>query len=549
MSSTPATSPPEPGTDSDDAYEDLAGRVPMVEVIEHLLTNVDAASLPLEVPGIGEYRARRDRLATQIRHHLLPRLKQVAAPVIVVVGGSTGAGKSTIVNSVVGEEITEAGVLRPTTRQPVLVVHPKDAELMDEHPVTQVAGVSTTENIPRGMALLDAPDLDSVHAGNRGLADQLVELADLWVFVTTGSRYGDAVPWTRLRAASERGVSLAVVLNRVDPDALSTVRRDLFERLDGQGFGSVPFFVVPDVGPHEGVLSEDRIREFTQWLTVLGARSQSRSVIARTVRGAWPALRQDVQQVALALEEQWRARVSLRNQLTGAATGSADQVREDLTTGAAATGAPTTAWLSGASTGGPLAPLVAPAANLFESWRFRRAAPARAEAIRSLREVAVQAARTLIDEAAERAERAIRTTAEQSDAGRHLAASVTAEECRQARAERLTVLFAEWDDVVAELCETLPFSGEDAGLDGGGKAALVEAAAVGLDGAARAVTRLLGERGDAVVGRLSSDLGSWAHMAVTAESEPFVATLDALGMDEDSARSLRLRASELKGYM
>ena len=42
-----------------------------------------------------------------------------------MVGGSTGAGKSTLVNSVVGE-VSHAGVLRPTTRSPVLVRHPAD---------------------------------------------------------------------------------------------------------------------------------------------------------------------------------------------------------------------------------------------------------------------------------------------------------------------------------------------------------------------------------------------------------------------------------------
>src|SRR5699024_10175506 len=205
-------------------------RVPMVEVIEHLLSNLDAAALPLDVPGADDARAERDRLATQVRHHLLPRLRQVAAPVIVVVGGSTGAGKSTIVNSVVTKEVTTSGVLRPTTRQPILVVHLKDADLLEGLPVTDSARVNPDEVVPRGMALLDAPDLDSVHAGNRGLADALVELADLWVFVTTGSRYGDAVPWSRLHSAHERGVSLAVVLNRVDPDALRTVRRDQIGR-------------------------------------------------------------------------------------------------------------------------------------------------------------------------------------------------------------------------------------------------------------------------------------------------------------------------------
>ncbi len=37
-------------------------------------------------------------------------------------------GKSTLVNSLVGSRVTEPGVLRPTTRSPVLVHHPDDAE-------------------------------------------------------------------------------------------------------------------------------------------------------------------------------------------------------------------------------------------------------------------------------------------------------------------------------------------------------------------------------------------------------------------------------------
>ncbi|WP_022916734.1 hypothetical protein [Ruania albidiflava] len=523
-------------------------RVPMVEVIEHLLANLDAATLPLDVPGVVAARQERDRVATQVRHHLLPRLRQVAAPVIVVVGGSTGAGKSTIVNSVVAKEVTTAGVLRPTTREPILVVHPKDADLLEGHPVADIARVTPQEVVPRGMALLDAPDLDSVHAANRGLADELVELADLWVFVTTGSRYGDAVPWARLHEARERGVSLAVILNRVDPTALATVRRDLFERLETQGFGSVPFFVIADVGPHEGVLPAERIREFTQWLTVLGAKSQSRSIIARTVRGAWPALRQDVQQVAVALEDQRRHHLSLRNQVRAATTASAEQVQEGLAAGGAAVGAPTTAWLAGASSGGVLAPLVAAPANLVESWRYRRATTARRAAVASLREVSMSAARTLISEACERAERAIRAGATHSAGGSQVAELVSAEEAAAARTERLDLLFSEWDEVVAELCATLTFGADDAGLDEASKAALVEVAAIGLDGAERAVARLLSERGSAVVRRLRTDLSTWARVAVEGEADVFLAALSTLGVDDGAARSLRLRASELKGY-
>lgn len=524
-------------------------RVPMVEVIEHLLSNLDASALPLDVPGADDARAERDRLATQVRHHLLPRLRQVAAPVIVVVGGSTGAGKSTIVNSVVAKEVTTSGVLRPTTREPILVVHPKDADLLEGHPVTDIARVNPDEVVPRGMALLDAPDLDSVHAGNRGLADELVELADLWVFVTTGSRYGDAVPWSRLHSAHERGVSLAVVLNRVDPDALRTVRRDLFERLDGQGFGSVPFFVIPDVGPHEGILPDERIREFTQWLTVLGAKSQSRSIIARTVRGAWPALRQEVQQVAAALEDQRRDHVSLQNAVKTATEDAATEVAADLTAGRAAIGAPTTSWLADASSGGVLAPLVAAPANLVESWRFRRSTTARRAAVGRLREVSVNAAGTLIGDACERAERAIRERLQRTSSGTQLTDLVATADCVAAREKRLAVLVEEWHEVADELSRTLSFGKDDAGLDEASTTALVEVAAVGLDGAERAVARLLGERGTAVVTRLRDDLTTWAQVAVNDEAEAFLTALADLGVDDGAARSLRLRASELKGYL
>src|SRR5690625_803662 len=132
-------------------------RVPMVEVIEHLLEGIDGARFILNTPDADQARERRDRLASQVRNHLLPRLRQVSAPLLVVVGGSTGAGKSTLVNSVVGEEVSTAGVLRPTTREPVLITHPKDAELLEGHPVLELARLEEHENVARGVAVLGAP--------------------------------------------------------------------------------------------------------------------------------------------------------------------------------------------------------------------------------------------------------------------------------------------------------------------------------------------------------------------------------------------------------
>ena len=73
--------------------------------------------------------------------------------------------------------------------------------------------VTTVVDRPEpGLALIDAPDVDSVVAANRDLATQLLAAADLWIFVTTAARYADAVPWELLRGASERGTAVAVIV-------------------------------------------------------------------------------------------------------------------------------------------------------------------------------------------------------------------------------------------------------------------------------------------------------------------------------------------------
>src|SRR5699024_4667972 len=150
---------------------------------EQLLESLEDAKLTLRTADSAAAIERRDRVSAQLHNHLLPRLRKVSAPLIVVMRGLTGAGKSPLLKSVVGSEVTTAGVLRPTTREPVLVAHPKDAELLEHHPVLKLANLTENENVARGIALLDAPDLDSVYEANRNLADSLIELADLWVFV------------------------------------------------------------------------------------------------------------------------------------------------------------------------------------------------------------------------------------------------------------------------------------------------------------------------------------------------------------------------------
>ena len=200
--------------------------------LERLRDDLRTVRLELEVPGTEEARRARDDLAAQVDDYILPRLRQMDAPALIVVGGSTGAGKSTLVNSLVDAVVSPAGLLRPTTRAPVLACHPDDVRWFEDDRVLpglpRVTGGSggpgtlqlvATPALPEGLALLDSPDIDSVLAENRALANQLLAAADGWLFVTTAARYADAVPWEFLRSARERGTVLSIVLNRVPGDA------------------------------------------------------------------------------------------------------------------------------------------------------------------------------------------------------------------------------------------------------------------------------------------------------------------------------------------
>jgi energy-coupling factor transporter ATP-binding protein EcfA2 len=254
----------------------------------------------------------------QIDDYLLPRLRDLDAPLLTVVGGSTGAGKSTLVNSLVGVPVTTAGVLRPTTRSPVLVCSPADAPAFSGERVlpglARVTGgpggpgtleLVVREDVPAGLALLDAPDVDSVVASNRDLASQLLAAADLWVFVTTASRYADAVPWDVLRTAQERGTALAVVLDRVPPEAVAEVARDLAGMLQRAGLSSARLFVVEERPLTGGLLPPEQVEPLRTWLHALAAdREQRAAVVRQTLTGALASLEGRVAAVASTVQEQ-----------------------------------------------------------------------------------------------------------------------------------------------------------------------------------------------------------------------------------------------------
>lgn len=283
--------------------------------------------LALPLPGAAETRQWTVKAISQLDDYIRPRLNTIEAPVLAVVGGSTGAGKSTLVNSLMGRMVTSVGVIRPTTKTPVLIHHPEDVRWFDTSRIlpelarTTEPGVTThalqlvpSHALPEGLAILDAPDIDSVDVENRSLAAQLLSAADLWLFVTSAARYADAVPWDYLAKAAERSMALGVVVDRVPPAAMSAVPEHLARMMTDRGLGESPLFAVPEtVTDSQGLLPLAAVEPIQSWLNYLASNQITRTkVVMGTLNGAIASLEKGIGGVAGHVFAQNQALAQLR---------------------------------------------------------------------------------------------------------------------------------------------------------------------------------------------------------------------------------------------
>ncbi|MFG2861216.1 ATP-binding protein [Streptomyces sioyaensis] len=419
----------------------------LLDALSVLRDRVDAARFPLPLRGAARARRNRAELLAQLDDYVIPRLRSPQAPLLAVIGGSTGAGKSTLVNSLVGRRVSEAGVLRPTTRTPVLVCHPDDLRWFagprvlpqlarmwvpeqddggegeyaagaglgrGEFGVRGVGGVTagggrgatgvqgtqgrrmaeelhggeggrsgreghggargageewgvgvagggaagsgmftvrieTEPALPSGLALLDAPDIDSLVARNRELAAELICAADVWVLVTTAARYADAVPWHLLRTAKEYDVTLVTVLDRVPHQIATDISGRYAELLQRAGLGHVPRFTIPELpesaGGGRGLLPATAVAALRDWLERHAQDPVARAAAAeRTATGVIASLRSRLPALAGAAAAQHAAALRLAGRVEEAYERAAERVRQEVAAGEVLSGDARAHW-------------------------------------------------------------------------------------------------------------------------------------------------------------------------------------------------------------
>ena len=232
----------------------LAGRAELIAA----LADRRAALVRDDEPSGAKDRAR--QLRDHVRAYVLPRMQALESPLLVVILGPTGAGKSTLMNTLARATVSRTGVLRPTTREAVLLATDADAATLRRGAFGGIGGrqivraPATTAS--EGLAIVDAPDIDSVEHANRVIADALVEAADLGIFVTSATRYADKVPFDVVQRIAARGLPLLIVVNRMPPDESEqrVVLEDLRRVLKDTALRGIDDARVQTVGVAEGQL-------------------------------------------------------------------------------------------------------------------------------------------------------------------------------------------------------------------------------------------------------------------------------------------------------
>ena len=243
-----------------------------------------------ELPG--DERARADAVVAKV----VARTALVGGHTVVALAGATGSGKSSLFNALVGDAVATVGVRRPTTSTPT-------AAIWGQEPVGDLLdwlGVGTRHLVPRegdpgaqlgtldGLVLLDLPDFDSRELENRTEAERVLELVDLFVWVTDPQKYADSrLHDDYVAALSSHDAVTMVVLNQADrltPAEVDQCRTDLVRLIERDGVLRATVLAT-SVPTGSGI---DELRQ--RLANAVAGRTAARARLAGDVRAAADAL-------------------------------------------------------------------------------------------------------------------------------------------------------------------------------------------------------------------------------------------------------------------
>ena len=224
--------------------------------IDELVEQLDSWA-ELDVP----WQPARDAMALVRR--LLDRVDslrlRLEAPLVVAVFGGSGTGKSTLINALVGHDVTPSGHQRPTTRRPVVITTP-DLDLQPLGlPDDAIDVVRIDSSVLRDVVLVDCPDPDTDPAADPTTGDpspdagqlerllQILPLCDVLLYTSTQQKYRSARVAEVLAAAA---TGCRVFFVQTHADVNQDIRDDWAKQL-ADDFDDPELFLVDGVAALE----------------------------------------------------------------------------------------------------------------------------------------------------------------------------------------------------------------------------------------------------------------------------------------------------------
>ena len=110
--------------------------------------------------------------------------------IVVAIAGGTGSGKSSLLNAIAGQDISETSELRPHTNEPLAWVPASDHAIAAMVASLGIESVVLHEGDP-ALAIVDLPDLDSVDDRHRTFVESLLPVVDAVVWMFDPIKYHD----------------------------------------------------------------------------------------------------------------------------------------------------------------------------------------------------------------------------------------------------------------------------------------------------------------------------------------------------------------------
>jgi hypothetical protein len=267
-------------------------------------------------------------------------------------------------------------------------------------------------------------------------AYQFLDASDLWLFMTSASRYADGPVWEVLQHARERKASLGVVLSRVPQTYRAELTGHFNAMLNANGIAAENRFVIEQTPLIDGMLPADAYQPVRDWLTATATQADRRvAVLSQTMSGVLDTFKTRVPAMAAHVEAQVVLRAELRRAAETAYQGAFDETGTGLMDGTLLRGEVLARW-EDCMVGGDLRPRrgAKPVKNAGRKGKRARRGPSRPAALNTALRSAVE---SFIVSVADRAAEAVEASWRADPAGAVLLTDAAAEKARDVRAKQV----------------------------------------------------------------------------------------------------------------